>query len=78
MTTSTQQAHEYAVMEAARQARICKLMPSLPWALETLSRCLAQPCDAQKYAQAREIVLRWLQFTKACEGHAITRRGKAT
>jgi hypothetical protein len=72
--TKAEREREHDVMETSRQARIWKLIPSLPWALETLSRCLAQPCDAQKYARAREIVLRWLQFTQACESHAIARR----
>lgn len=69
---------EMDVIEDVRQRRIWKLIPVLPKALDTLSRCLAQPCDAQQYAWARALVLEWLQFTKSCESHTIGRRGKVS
>lgn len=69
---------EMDVIEDVRQKRIWKLIPVLPKALDTLSRCLAQPCDAQRYAWARAVVLEWLQFTKYCESHAIAKRGKVS
>lgn len=43
----------------------------VPAALDTLSRCLKQPCDSQELAIAKQVVLTWLNFDKACTTHRM-------
>ena len=61
-------------LDTVRRNTIRRLWPRLPGALAVLSRCATAPCDEQEFRAAREIVLRWLQFSKACESHDIAVR----
>lgn len=66
----------YTVMDSVRRNRLQQMWPKLPSALDTLSRCATSPCDDQQFRTARELVLRWLQFSKACESHVLARRSQ--
>ncbi len=67
---------DYQAVDIMRREAIARLWPLLPRALGTLSRCAIEPCDQGEFATARDVVLRWLQFSKACESQAVANRAK--
>jgi hypothetical protein len=67
---------DYTAMDTVRRDTIRRLWPKLPVALAVLARCATAPCDDREFRDAREVVLRWLQFSKACESQAIATRAQ--
>lgn len=61
-------------VDTIRREHLRRLWPRLPGALAVLSACATVPCDDQQFRDAREIVLRWLQFSKACESQLTASR----
>ena len=67
---------EMEMIDTVRRQNLLRLMPRLPGAIAVLVKCAAAPCDPEAFGQAREIVLRWLQWTKACESTVQARRAR--
>lgn len=72
----TKHGREMEAIDTARRQRLLRLMPKLPGAMAVLVKCAAAPCDPDEFGPARETVLRWLQWTKACESAVSYRRAQ--
>lgn len=73
---ATKHEREMEQIDTWRREALLRLMPKLPAAMAVLVRCAAAPCDPEEFRPARETVLRWLQWTKACESQVAARRAR--